>query len=190
MKKENSSKQNKKGFTLLELLVVVLIIAILSAIALPQYQLAVDKAQFAKMQTIVSSVRKSYQNYVLLHGKGPKSFKELDIDILHEGEEYDPMGFFKCVTLTDMYICMSGGGVDYGGNVRAFKKDLSFIYLENLLKSGTLTDIFSRQCHALKNSTRANRLCNEVGYKEAAGDIISGSTPSGNYKDYYRYYIN
>ncbi len=59
---------SSKGFTLLELLVVVLIIGILTAIALPQYQMAVTKAKVASILPLMRRWKDALQEYKLQHG--------------------------------------------------------------------------------------------------------------------------
>lgn len=58
----------KKAFTLIELLVVVLIIGILAAIALPQYEKAVEKSRAAEALTMLSSMRKAIDVYIMTNG--------------------------------------------------------------------------------------------------------------------------
>ena len=65
----------KRGFTL----VVVLIIGILAAIALPQYQKAVGKARFATIKPLTEELRLAAQVYYLANGSYPTSLDDLDI---------------------------------------------------------------------------------------------------------------
>ncbi len=54
-------KNTNRGFTLIELLVVVLIVGILAAVAVPQYQKAVEKSKLAGIWSNLGTIRRAAQ---------------------------------------------------------------------------------------------------------------------------------
>ena len=78
MKKKNT---NKKGFTLMELLTVVVIIGVLSSIALPMYKKAVEKSKASDALTTMQAVAKSEHDWYLSNNNYTKDFDDLDIDL-------------------------------------------------------------------------------------------------------------
>ncbi len=70
-----------RAFTLIEVLVVVLIIGILAAIAVPQYQVAVAKSRIAGYFPFVKSLIEAQEVYYLQNGEYVLNLKKLDIAI-------------------------------------------------------------------------------------------------------------
>ena len=74
-------KLGRLGFTLIELLVVVLIIGILAAIALPQYQRAVEKSRAVQALTAMRSLIQAEESYFLANGEYTLNLSQLDISL-------------------------------------------------------------------------------------------------------------
>ncbi|WP_428060192.1 type IV pilin protein [Candidatus Avelusimicrobium stercoris] len=68
-----------KGFTLVEMLVVVLILGILVSVSVPQYQKAVARVKYGNLRSYVEQIYKAEQMYYLANGTFTQNWEELDI---------------------------------------------------------------------------------------------------------------
>ncbi len=115
-------KNVQKGFTLIELMIVVAIIAILSAIAIPQYQKYIAKTQMSRVVAELGSMRTPFEicmnNNQLVEGTAPGEcnikgtlsnllIAESDVTISTTGLITGTMGNTAATSLVDTVVTWS-----------------------------------------------------------------------------------
>ena len=73
--------RNQQGFTLIELMIVVAIIGILAAIAIPAYQDYTQRAQIGEAFTVVSGPKTSIAEFAQTNGAYPPAGSILDLTL-------------------------------------------------------------------------------------------------------------
>jgi len=90
--------RNQKGFTLIEMLIVVSIIAILITIAVASYNAAIEKTKEVVCISNIRTIQRAVTYYEILNTDPPPSLKDLQPDYLKSNFD------FTCPTTHKKYI--------------------------------------------------------------------------------------
>lgn len=177
---KNVAKLNKKAFTLVEMLVVVLIIGILAAIAVPKYQKAVWTSKYSTIKNLTNSIAQAEELYYIANGQYAPLFTDLDISIPTPN---------NCVFNNyNTYVCF----YDFGKcRLRVernyiecilFKNNNSFISYQKNLKRHSYPN--KQVCFAFNRETLPTKICQA----ETGKTIPYGSGPDQD-SNYYEGYL-
>ena len=159
---DESRRQVANGFTLIELLVVVLIIGILAAVALPQYERAVEKARMTEAITNVRTIAKANEVFFMENGRYAEQgeLNLLDIDI--PGTDYEYAGGIRKQTNHFIYSPTSTTGGYLALAQRIPFATVYYLYIAP-------TEPTRLRCHAYSSATAVQRkLCEQI---EANGTL-------------------
>ena len=168
------------AFTLIELLVVVLIIGILSAIALPQYRIAVLKTRTARIIPVVRSLGNAQEVYYIANGEYADSFDKLDISLPGNASAggaacnaYIPSSYYDCHGIDDWAISIG--------------KDSNGIFaIESAYGDGQLKIIYYLQ-HKFGDNYKGEMICLAFAETSTTGKHICATL--GRPTDNSRYFI-
>ena len=163
---------NKKAFTLIELLVVVLIIGILAAVALPQYQTAVNKSRYAGLMPLAKSVKDAEEAQLMATGHYTAKLEDLSVQVPGTIDD-------NTATTDHVTIELYNGEGDYDFVKATDTRNPANTYVMYFAKSGNFKGEI--HCEAEQNNDKAKQLCLSYGPSNA-GDPFIGT--DSNYKAY------
>ncbi len=71
----------KRGFTITEMMIIVIILGILAAVALPQYKYAVERLKVSEAISILTNVLGAQKRYKFENGDYALSLQDLDVTV-------------------------------------------------------------------------------------------------------------
>lgn len=121
----------EKGFTLIELMIVVAIIGLLTAIALPSYQKFSEKSRFTAVVFAVDTVKSAMEVCIQIKGNVSDcdTAGEIGVDLTEAARSSD----VSSVTITTTTGAITGTGIDASSSTYTLTPDVS----GNWDKSGT-----------------------------------------------------
>lgn len=105
------NKNDKKGFTLVELLIVLVIIGSLVAVVMPRYMKSLDKAEESALKSDLATIRISIDRFYADKGRYPKDLNELVNEKYIRNLPIDPIT--KKANWQAIYVSMDGEQVVY-----------------------------------------------------------------------------
>ena len=154
---------NNKGFTLVELLVVVLIIGILAGVALPQYNKAVEKSRASEAWQTLKSIMDAEKVANMENGTGTKSYEFQDLSVSFINIDGTSVTGYQMVGKNFRY---SAGG--YASTARRDNDK----YVLSLDVDGV------RRCWDGTDAKNAGT-CKKLGFSKTASGCITGAVESG-----------
>ena len=156
------TKQNNKGFTLMELIVVIIIISVLSAVALPMYKHTVMKSKFSAVIPPTKALADAQEVFYLNNGNYAFDKEEIDLSV--------PTNSQTTITLSDKnnYKYVMGQHSEVPGAKYLIYQKHSKRFADNI------------HCEADKNDEQAKWLCE----KGLNGTLLTGSISGSNYLTY------
>ncbi len=100
-------RQGQKGFTLIELMIVVAVIGVLTAVAVPQYQNYVKKAELGVGLANIAALKTNIEDYIATEGEFPEASDD--------ETDFTRLGTFKNLATGTVAIEKTSGAE---GNIR------------------------------------------------------------------------
>lgn len=103
-------KKQKKGFTLVELIIVMVIVGILSLVAVPIYRYNIEKARFTEAMTMLRAIADANTMYYIEHGVWCRDIRDLDVHI--DGVVILENNYYRIKNDNFIYACIGDSNDD------------------------------------------------------------------------------